>query len=66
MIYSNYILFSSWKVKINDLNSYFRIIVSLILWSYKCSEAAVRIYSKDVFFKILQNLQKNTCSRVCF
>ena len=33
MIYCNYILFSSWKVKINQINSYFRIIASLTLWS---------------------------------
>ena len=35
------------------------------LWFWECSEAAGRIFfTKEVFFKILQNLQKTTCSAV--
>ena len=41
--------------------------VTLILWSEECSEAALRMcFTKEVFFKILQNLQKSTCAGVDF
>ena len=54
-------------MKINHINFSFRIIVSLILWFQECSEAAVRMcFTKEIFFKMLQNLQKKNVCRSLF
>ena len=48
--------------RINHQNSDFHVVVSLILL-----EAAIPMcFTKDLLFKMSQNLQKNTCAGVYF
>ena len=56
MIYCNYTLFSSWKVKINHINSCFLIIVSLILWFYKAQ--------KQPCIYVLQKRSSSKCCKI--
>ena len=52
-------------MRINHRNYYFQNIASLTLWCWECSKAVVRIcFTKEVLFKMLQNLQKFTCAGV--